>query len=156
MKVDFSDQINDLIRILILLQVTKNRKSLKMTEVKIALYDYYLKFPCTMLGDITDAEQWNWDEYYAFFNWQPDFIRYRQSLNHLMAKGFAERELDGNVVYRITELGETALATIENSYKQKLTGYAETVIPKVIRLSDSKIEEEIRRKSNLLLRMRRI
>ena len=156
MKVDFSDQINDLVRILVLLNATKNRKSLKMNEVKITLYDYYLKFPRTMLGDVTGAEQWNWDEYYALFNWQPDFIRYRQSLNHLMAKGFAEREFDGNVVYRITELGEAALAAIESAYKQKLMGYAEAFIPKVIKLSDSKIEEEIRRKSSLLLRMREI
>lgn len=40
-----------------------------MTENKIKLYDYYLKFPCTMLSDDFQKlkEHWNFDEYDAFF-----------------------------------------------------------------------------------------
>lgn len=156
MKIDFSNYINDSLRILILLNAVKDRKSVKMTDAKIKLYDYYLKFPCTMLSDTINADQsqWNLDEYYAFFNWRPDLIRYRQSLNYLIAKGFIQKEfINGSVIYTITTIGESALASIENPYKEKLIKYIEAFIPRVIKLSDSKIEEEIKKKSNILLRL---
>lgn len=123
MEVNFSDYINDAVRILILLETVKNRKSLKMTENKIKLYDYFLKFPCTMLGDDIQElnTQWNFDEYYAFFHWQPDLIRYRRSLNFLIAKGFVERVLENNaVVFKIKEHGTEVLSSMNTSYKKKL------------------------------------
>jgi len=40
----------------------------------------------------------NFDEYYAFFHWQPDVIKYRQSLNYLFSKGFIDKTMDGNNV----------------------------------------------------------
>lgn len=111
MEANFSDYINDAVRVLVLLNAVKDRKSIKVTEHKIKLYDYYLKFPCTMLSDdLPTPQQWNFDEYYAFFHWQPDLIRYRQSLNYLQAKGLIEKALEDNlIVYRITDLGIAAL-----------------------------------------------
>lgn len=41
MEANFSEYINDAVRILILLETVKNRKSLKTTENKIKLYDYF-------------------------------------------------------------------------------------------------------------------
>lgn len=155
MEVYFSDYINDAVRILVLLDAGKNRKSLKMTENKIKLYDYFLKFPCTMLGaDIQELNvQWNFDEYYAFFHWQPDLIRYRQSLNFLIAKGFVEKVLESNsIIYKIKELGVEVLDGMDTSYKKKLVGLTNEFIPKVIKLSESAIEQLIREKSNLYLR----
>jgi hypothetical protein len=154
-EVSFSEYINDAVRILVLLNAIKERKSVKMTESKIKLYDYFLKFPCTMLSDDIQelSERWNFDEYYAFFHWQPDLIRYRQNLNYLISKGFIEKVMDDNtVVYKIEGLGTEALNRIENPYKRKLVDLANDFIPKVLKLSESKIEQQIREKSNIFLR----
>lgn len=155
MDISFSDYIDDAVRILILLDAVKKRKSLKMTENKIKLYDYYLKFPCTMLGnDIQEINvQWNFDEYYAFFHWQPDLIRYRQSLNLLIAKGFVNKSSDNNTsIYGIEDLGVEVLVGMNTPYKKKLVTLTDMVIQNVIKLSDSAIEKLIREKSNIYLR----
>ena len=47
MEANFSDYINDAVRVLVLLNAVKDRKSIKVTEHKIKLYDYYLKFYST-------------------------------------------------------------------------------------------------------------
>lgn len=66
--------------------------------------------------DLPTPQQWNFDEYYAFFHWQPDLIRYRQSLNYLQAKGLIEKALEDNlIVYRITDLGIAALNDIKHT-----------------------------------------
>lgn len=151
MILDFCDYINDSIRILILLKNSKSRKSIKMNEYKIKLYDYYLKFPYTMMG--TDAETYefeeNIDEYYSFFHWQPDLIKYRQALNYLMSKGFIIKDNESN--YKITEIGEEVFQKIDNDYFRRLNGFcSEFVIPKVSKLSDKKIDEDIRLKANII------
>lgn len=155
MQLNFSDYINDAIRILVLLNGTQKHKSLKMTENKIKLYDYYLKFPHTMMKDFspqhTDRE--NFDEYYAFFHWQPDLIRYRQSINYLISKGFVEKStVDKSAFFQITDLGIEALNSIDNPYKSKLIDLTEACIPHIQKLSDSKIEESIRKKTNIFSR----
>ena len=43
MEANFSDYINDAVRVLVLLNAVKERKSMKVTEHKIKLYDYYLR-----------------------------------------------------------------------------------------------------------------
>jgi len=154
MEVNFSDYIIDAVRVLVLLNAVRERKSIRVTEHKIKLYDYFLKFPCTMLGDnLQTPQQWNFDEYYAFFHWQPDLIRYRQSLNYLQAKGLIEKSLEDNIiVYKITDLGIAALANINNPYKERLIEVADSFIPKVIKLSDIKIEQIIQEKSKICLK----
>ncbi len=155
MEINFTDYINDAVRILILLNAAKNRKSLVMTERKIMLFDYYLKFPHTMLSDLADmpCDLQTLDEYYAFFHWQPDIIRYRRSINYLIAKGFAEKGFDKNqTVLRITCLGEEVVGQINTTYKSRMEKLTLTFLPIVAKLSDSRIEEQIRNKSNILLR----
>ena len=40
---------------------------------------HFLKFPSTMLSDnFQIAQRWDFDEYYAFFHWKPNLVRYRQ------------------------------------------------------------------------------
>lgn len=155
MEINFTDYINDSVRILILLSGAKNRKSLVMTERKIMLFDYYLKFPHTMLSDLTDmsCDLQTLDEYYAFFHWQPDIIRYRRSINYLIAKGFVEKSFDKNqTVLGITCLGEKVIGQFNTTYKNSMEKLTLTFLPMVAKLSDSKIEEQIRNKSNILLR----
>ncbi len=155
MEINFTDYINDSVRILILLNSTKNRKALVMTERKIMLFDYYLKFPHTMLGDLTDRtfDNQTLDEYYAFFHWQPDIIRYRRSINYLIAKGFVEKRFDKKQTgLSITCLGEEVVGQINTTYKNRMEKLTLIFLPMVAKLSDTKIEEQIRNKSNILLR----
>lgn len=155
MRINFSEYINDIARILILLNSVKNKKTHKMTENRIKLYDYYLKFPHTMIKEYSERKgfEMNFDEYYAFFHWQPDLICYRQSLNYLIAKKFVIRRDESNMsIYTITDLGVEALANIENSYKNQLIELTNDFIPMVVKLSDAKIDEIIREKSNIFLR----
>lgn len=155
MEINFTDYINDSVRILILLNAAKGRKSLAMTERKLMLFDYYLKFPQTMLGDLTDtpSDLQTLDEYYAFFHWQPDVIRYRRSINYLIAKGFAEKSFDKNqTILSITGRGEEAVGQIDTAYKIRMGKLTSSFLPVVAKLSDSKIEEQIRNKSNVLMR----
>ncbi len=155
MNLSLTDYINDAVRILIILNATKERKSLKVTEMKVKLYDYYLKFPYTMLGSTIGSyslEQ-NFDEYYAFFHWQPDVIKYRQSLNYLLAKRLIDKTFDesNNSIYQISDLGIEALSKIDNTYFRKLSNLTAAFLPIIIKTPDSKIEEQIREKTNIFL-----
>ena len=155
MEINFTDYINDAVRILILLNAAKSRKSLVMTERKIMLFDYYLKFPHTMLSDLAEmlCDLQTLDEYYAFFHWQPDIIRYRRSINYLIAKGFAEKVFDkSQTLLSITCLGEEVVGLINTPYKNRIEKLTLTFLPMVAKLSDTRIEEQIRSKSNILLR----
>lgn len=143
----FTDYINDSVRLLILLEtVSRLKPTIKITESKIKLYDFYLKFPCTMLNELTDQNEVkiNFDEFYAFFHWKPDIVRYRSSLNYLMAKGLIEKCLDGNGVYfAVCPQGADALAKMKSGYKQRLAELAAIAVPIVSKLSDKKVEEAI-------------
>lgn len=157
MKINFTDYVNDAVRILILLNVAKSRTALTMTERRIMLFDYYLKFPHTMLNDLMDSSHdlQTLDEYYAFFHWQPDVIRYRQSINYLIAKGFVEKRLDRNqAILNITCRGEEAVGQVDTKYKSRMERLASAFFPVVAKLSNTKIEERIRNKTNILLRNR--
>lgn len=152
MQVNLSEYINDITRVLIILDVSNNYKSIKLTERKIELYDFFLRFPRTMT--IADAphetQAWSFEEYYSFFHWQPDIIRYRQALNYLIAKGFAIKELvDTAVVYRITDLGKTVLDKLNNPYKDRLVELMTNNAVQLSKLSDKKIEELIQEKSKI-------
>lgn len=151
MILDFCDYMNDAIRILVLLNNVKLKKLSKMSEFKIKLFDYYLKFPYTMMEE--KAEEYGFeesiDEYYSFFHWQPDLIKYRQALNYLIAKGFIIKNDES--FYQITEIGIEALQKIENDYLIKLNSFcAKCVIPRIYNLSEKKIDEEIKLKANII------
>lgn len=148
----FIDSINDSVRILIILKTASRAKSNHlMTENRIRLYDYYLRFPNTMFGieSVIDEGSVNFDEYYAFFHWKPDVVRYRSCINYLIARGLIEKKLtNANIVFTVLPKGVDALSKIENRYKEKLVGLTERMLPLVSKLSDKKIEEEITKKAN--------
>ena len=145
-------------RILIIANATHSaKKNIKLTENKIKLYDYFLKFPHTMFGEVVFdlALKADINEYYAFFHWKPDIIRYRRSLNYLIAKGLMERQVeDEKSFYVLTETGTEAISNLNSTYKQRLTLVAQKTIQEVSKLSDSKIEEAIQKKSNIMMRKR--
>lgn len=155
-NVSFSDYINDCIRILLIINAFKVKKSFKLTDYKIKLYDYYLKFPKTMFKDIelTNEIKNNLDEYYAFFHWQPDAIRYRRSINLLIAKGLISKCFENNsLYYEISEKGISFLDKLKSPYKKQLETLMIMVLKTVSKLSDTKIEEEIRKKANVYARV---
>lgn len=151
MILDFCEYINDSLRILVLLKNAQSKKSLKLNEHKIKQFDYYLKFPYTMIG--TDAEKFGFEEsineYYSFFHWQPDLIKYRQVFNYLLAKNFIVKDENSN--YEITQLGLDALQKIDNDYLNRLNEFClECVIAKIYKFSEKKIDQEIKYKANII------
>lgn len=151
MILDLCDYINDSVRMLVLLKNTASKKSLKMTEYKITLYDYFLKFPYTMMEKAAEKYGFeeNIDEYYSFFHWQPDLVKYRQALNYLIAKGFVVK--NDEICYQITELGIEALQKINNDYLNNLDAFcSECVIPNLYKLSDKNIGDDIQLKANII------
>lgn len=148
---NFCDFINDAIRIMIILQCSKSRTSLKMDNNKITQFDYYLKFPYTMLEEKAEPYGFieNIDEYYAFFHWQPNVIQYRQVINYLIAKGFIVKDNDS--FYQITDIGTEALNKIDNKYYSKLSEFClKAVIPTIYNWSNKKIEQDIKTKANII------
>lgn len=155
MELNFSDYINDSIRILIILGAFKDKKATEMTEYRIMLFDYYLKFPLTMMdssdGSLSSLQ--TLDEYYAFFNLQPDIIRYKQSINYLISKGFIIKQTEKqHPYYLITTIGLEALSKVNSTYKIRMEKQMNDLIPSISKLSNTKIDTIIRKKSNILLR----
>lgn len=155
-SISFTEYINDSVRLLIILEAANRLKlTHRVTETRIKLYDYYLKFPHTMLDNalVRDETKDNFDEYYAFFHWKPDVVRYRSNLNYLIAKGLIEKQLqDSDLFFEICPQGIEALSKMKSGYKQRLAELATKVFPVISKLSDKKIEEDIAKKTNILLR----
>ena len=117
---------------------------------QLELYDFFLRFPKTMAPtkEQSQEEDVSFEEYYSFFHWQPDIIRYRQATNYLIAKGFAEKGIEDNVVvYKITDLGKTVIEKLNNPYKNQLTELMINNVKPLSKLSDKRIEEMIQEKS---------
>lgn len=155
-SIDFIDYINDSVRLLIILETSSRIKPThQITENRIMLYDYYLRFPHTMLRNtlIHDESKANFDEHYAFFHWKPDVIRYRSNLNYLIAKGLIDKCLDGsNLFFVVSPQGIEALQKMKSRYKQRLSNLADGAFPGIIKLSDKRIEEDIAARTNIVSR----
>lgn len=156
--VDMDHFIIDSIRILILISAFENKKSksFKLTENKIKLYDYYLRFPSTMLEDKPAKVRFknNFDEYYSFFHWKPDVIRYRKVINYLTAKDLIRLEFEKNgIFYLVTEKGTELINSMQSKYKNDLCEIALIIVKYISKISDKKLEEEILAKTNLLKRV---
>lgn len=154
MNTNISDYITDCVRVLVLICAVEKYKTIKLTENKIILYDYYYKFPYTMLGDQVKeyGVELNVDEYYSFFHWQPDIIKYRQIIHYLIAKGLIKVTNKNDRAYSITEIGKEVLNKIENPYKDRLLSLSDLIMKTVKQLSDTKISEEIHHKNNIMSR----
>lgn len=102
---------------------------------------------------VRDETKANFDEYYAFFHWKPDVVRYRSNLNYLIAKRLIEKRLEGSdLFFTVCPQGVEALSKMKSGYKQRLAELAAKAFPEISKLSDKKIEEDIAKKTNILLR----
>ncbi|WJX08196.1 MULTISPECIES: ABC-three component system middle component 2 [Bacillus cereus group] len=140
-----SDLILNSTRVLILISKFESKKSFKMNINKIMLYDFYMKFPQTMLPkEIKNIRKRDFNEYYSYFHLQPNRDEYNLFLRYLVSKRLVDKIISGSdFCYRINERGNEVLKSLESEYFLELNSIAEFVKKEVSKLSDSKIESEI-------------
>lgn len=140
-NVDFADYNLTLIRVLKIIEIFKDKDKFLLSERKIVMFDYYMRFP--FMTD-EDREKQNFDDKYAFYFWQPNYSLYEAVLAVLLSKELiASRE----GFYFIESKGIEALSNMDCGYMKSLSSTGQYVLNNVIKLSDKKIEEDILNKS---------
>jgi hypothetical protein len=140
-----SDLILNSTRILMILSKFETKKTFKMNINKIMLFDYYMKFPKTMIpNQVKDMKEYDFNEYYSFYHWQPDREQYHLFLRYLLSKKLIDKKiLNNDFCYQINDRGIEAINRMESTYSQQLETIAEYIKKEVSKLSDLKIEENI-------------
>ncbi|HFK1456668.1 TPA: ABC-three component system middle component 2 [Bacillus cereus] len=139
------DLILNSTRILILIAEFDSKKSFKMNLNRIMLYDFYMKFPRTMLPkEEIQEEQRDFNEFYSFFHWQPDRTEYNLYLRYLLSKNLIQRKIiDNDFSFRINELGKEVLEKMKSTYATELGSIAKYIKKELSKLSDTKVESMI-------------
>ncbi|MDI0273535.1 hypothetical protein QGQ84_08085 [Bacillus safensis] len=139
------DLILNSTRILILISKFATRKTFKLNLYKIMLYDFYMKFPQTMLPrEIRNNNSKDFNEFYSYFHWQPDRDEYNLYLRYLIGKKLIDKVIIGSdLCYRINERGISVLKSLESSYSYELNSIADYIKKEISKLSDSIIESKI-------------
>lgn len=140
-----SDLILNSTRILVLISKFETKKSFKMNSYKIMLYDFYMKFPQTMIGKKAKSESIkDFNEFYSYFHWQPNREEYDLYLRYLLSKRLINKIISGtDYCYQVNERGIEVLGRLESRYFRELDSIAEYVKKEVSTLSDTKVENEI-------------
>src|SRR5665647_2171078 len=113
-KIEF---LNSYMRILTLLFGFKDKSSFQMTFDKLILYDFYLKYPITMFGELEKVKNYDFEELYSFYHSEPDRDNYHKILRFLIAKRLIDKMITkGSYVYQITKLGTDLILSIESPY----------------------------------------
>lgn len=149
--------VMDSIRVLILIAKFEEKKSFKLNLDRIMLYDYYMKFPNTMIEskNFKVSIKYNFYEYYSFYHWKPDYNNYTKILKHLMSKGLIEREFKNREFYYCsTELGFEFIKQLNSGYKQVLDSVAEFIKDSVSKKKDNEVEQEILCRTNIINRFK--
>lgn len=140
-----SDLILNSIRLLILLSKFETRKTFKMNINKIMLFDFYMKFPKTMIPSADkDLKEQDFNEFYSFYHWQPDRDKYRQFIRYLLSKKLIDKKIiSSDFIYQINDRGKSVVESLESDYSKQLSAIAIHIKIEVSKLSDAKIEEDI-------------
>lgn len=145
----------DSIRILILISKFEVKKTFKLTVDKIMLYDYYMKFPNTMIdtNSLNVDMKYDFYEYYSFYHWKPIMGEYNKILKYLISKGFIERNFDKKVShYVITNRGNEFLGSLSSIYKESLEVLSDFVKNNISKKSDREVENDILMKTSIISR----
>lgn len=135
-------------RILSLLEAFKNNKSYQMTFDKIILFDFYMKFPQTMIRKGDDISNFDFEELYSFFHAHPDRDNYHRILNFVLSKKLIIKEiLNSSFNYKITDLGIEVVNGIHNPFSERMKANAILIKKNISKMSEMKIKEEINLKS---------
>ncbi|MED3891439.1 hypothetical protein P4601_16130 [Peribacillus frigoritolerans] len=140
-----SDLILNSTRLLILLSKFESRKAFKMNINKIMLYDFYMKFPKTMIPSVNkDIKVHDFNEFYSFYHWQPDRNQYHQFIRYLLSKKLIDKKiLSNDFIYQINDRGKNVIERLESDYSKQLDTISDYIKQEVSKLSDAKIEENI-------------
>jgi len=154
-----SNIIMDSIRILILISKFEIKKSFKLNIEKIMLYDYYMKFPNTMIetNSLNIDIKYNFYEYYSFYHWKPVISDYMRILKYLLSKDLIKRNLDKDkkeYYYEITDKGQNFIDQLSSNYKKVLDKISEFVKNNISIKKDSEVEQEILYKTNVINRFK--
>ena len=133
------------IRVLKLVSIFKEKDKFQLTEKKIVMYDFYMRFPF-MTDD--ERKKSNFDEEYAFYFWKPNYALYDAVLAILISKKMVNASGDKDRVYSIDENGEKALLDMQCDYMDVLSKTGYYVLNIVCKLSDKKINDDIMQKSS--------
>jgi hypothetical protein len=140
-----SDLILNSTRVLILISKFESRKSFKLNANKIMLYDFYMKFPQTMLPKeykVSTGEDFN--EFYSFFHSRPDREEYRLYIRYLLSKKLVDKlVIENDFCYRINNRGKEVILNMESNYSIELNKVADYIKKEVSKLSEAVIEETI-------------
>ncbi|GCD11311.1 ABC-three component system middle component 2 [Clostridium tagluense] len=149
-----SNIVLDSIRILILISKFEAKKTFKMTIDKIMLYDYYMKFPNTMIDKNTMEINidCNFYEFYSFYHWKPNIIDYNKVMRYLVAKELVKRAVDKQFYYTATNKGYKFLNELNSEYKNSLNIIANIIKTNIAKMSDGEVEQEIQEKNNVFKR----
>ncbi|GAB6992136.1 ABC-three component system middle component 2 [Paenibacillus pini] len=135
-------------RILILLSYFGNQKSIKTSLDKIMLFDFYMKYPSVMIDDEDLVNNFSYYDYYSYYHWKPNREEYHLYLRYLTAKRLISRIISGNeFIYQITQDGTDIIEGLNSSYSKSLKSVALHIKKHVSKLSDTKIENEIIKRS---------
>lgn len=140
-----SDLILNSTRILIIIAEFESRKSFKMNINKIMLFDFYMKFPKTMIPEeYYNEQEYDFNEFYSFYHWQPDREKYQLYIKYLLSKKVIDRVIKSNdFCYQINERGKIVINSLESDYSKSLDQVAKYIKKEVSNLSELKIEENI-------------
>lgn len=145
-KIDFNGFINEnyilnSIRILILINEFKNKKSVLLDIDKIMLFDYYMKFPKSFETEITKQD---FNDEYSYFHWQPNRDEYFKYINYLYSKGLIDKTLINNkYIYSINSLSEEILNSFNTNYYFKLKSVALEIKRKSSSITYKKLDQKI-------------
>ena len=146
----------DSIRILILISNVSAKKTFKITIDKIMLYDYYMKFPNTMIDKNCMKINIYYDffEFYSFYHWKPNIIYYNKIIRYLEAKELVRCDFDRKFYFVATDKGNELINKLNSEYKKSLYIIAKFINDNVSKMSDSKVELEILERNSVFKRFK--
>jgi hypothetical protein len=135
-------------RILNLLEVFKKNKTYSMTFDKVILFDFYMRFPQTMIQEKKDKNEFDFEELYSFYHSQPDRDNYRLVTNYLISKKLITKDIIGSsFLYKISNTGIQMVNEIDNPFAHRMKENALLIKKDISKLSESKLREVINSKS---------
>ena len=95
-------------RMLVLISKFDNNNSINLN--KIMLYDFYMKFPKTMIEDSSIYDyDYDFYEFYSYYHWRPDREKYQLFIRYLLGKALINKHIKNNeFCYQINENGKKA------------------------------------------------
>jgi hypothetical protein len=138
-----SDLTLNSIRILTLISEFESKKSFSMSLNRIMLYDFFMKYPHTMIpsNEITEREIKDFSEHYSYFHWQPDRDEYNLYLRYLLSKNLIEKKIISNdYSFYINQNGKDVLGQMQSSYYRELAKLSKYIKQSLSKLADTKVE----------------